>query len=84
MDQPFEPPRRVADEEGGDAMVLQDLESGGGQLSHARTHGLGLIHEAVVQLRGEGEQRQVPGARVGVVSTGGLTPSGVMLLRADS
>lgn len=45
---------------------------------------MGLVHEAIVQLRGEGEARQVPGARVTVVSSGGLTPSGVILLRADT
>jgi len=60
------------------------LNTHGGQLSHGRTHGLGLVHEAIVQLRGEGGARQVPGARVAAVSTGGLTPSGAMLLRADT
>ena len=60
------------------------LNTHGGQLSHGRTHGMGLVHEAVVQLRGDGGARQVPGARVGVVSTGGLATSGVMLLRADA
>lgn len=59
------------------------LNTHGGQLSHARTHGMGLVHEAVVQLRGEGAARQVPGARVAVVSTGGLTPGGVLLLKTD-
>jgi acetyl-CoA acetyltransferase/uncharacterized OB-fold protein len=60
------------------------LNTHGGQLSHGRTHGMGLIHEAVTQLRGEGGPRQVAGARVAVVSSGGLTPSGVLLLRADT
>ncbi|OBI09530.1 3-ketoacyl-CoA thiolase [Mycolicibacter heraklionensis] len=60
------------------------LNTHGGQLSHGRTHGMGLIHEAVTQLRGEAGERQVPGARVAVVSSGGLTPSGVILLRTDS
>jgi acetyl-CoA acetyltransferase/uncharacterized OB-fold protein len=60
------------------------LNTHGGQLSHGRTHGMGLVHEAVVQLRGDGGARQVPGARVAVVSSGGLTPSGVLLLRTDS
>ena len=55
----------------------------GGQLSHGRTHGMGLVHEAVSQLRGEAGERQVADARVAVVSSGGLTPSGVMLLRTD-
>ncbi|WP_297776919.1 OB-fold domain-containing protein [Mycobacterium sp.] len=59
------------------------LNTHGGQLSHGRTHGMGLLHEAVTQLRGEGGDRQVADARVGVVSSGGLTPSGVILLRAS-
>ena len=63
---------------------LLPLNTHGGQLSHGRTHGMGLVHEAIVQLRGEGGARQVPGARVAVVSSGGLTPSGVILLRADT
>lgn len=60
------------------------LNTHGGQLSHGRTHGMGLLHEAISQLRGEAGARQVADARVGVVSSGGLTPSGVLLLRADT
>jgi acetyl-CoA acetyltransferase/uncharacterized OB-fold protein len=60
------------------------LNTHGGQLSHGRTHGMALLHEAVVQLRGDGGERQVDGARVAVVSSGGLTPSGAILLRADA
>ena len=60
------------------------LNTHGGQLSHGRTHGMGLIHEAVTQLRGEAGERQVADARVAVVSSGGLTPSGAMLLRTDA
>jgi acetyl-CoA acetyltransferase len=63
---------------------LLPLNTHGGQLSHGRTHGMGLLHEAVSQLRGEAGDRQVVGARVGVVSSGGLTPSGVLLLRVDA
>jgi acetyl-CoA acetyltransferase/uncharacterized OB-fold protein len=60
------------------------LNTHGGQLSHGRTHGMGLVHEAITQLRGEGGARQVANARVAVVSSGGLTPSGVLLLRTDT
>jgi hypothetical protein len=42
---------------------------------------MGFVHEAIVQLRGEGGARQVANAEVAVVSSGGLTPSGVLLLR---
>ncbi|MQY24109.1 thiolase C-terminal domain-containing protein [Nocardia macrotermitis] len=59
------------------------LNTHGGQLSHGRTHGMGLVHEAVTQLRGDGGARQIPDARVAVVTSGGLTPSGVLLLRSD-
>jgi acetyl-CoA acetyltransferase len=55
----------------------------GGQLSAGRTHGMGFVHEAVTQLRGEGDERQVRDPKVAVVTSGGLTPSGVMLLRTD-
>jgi hypothetical protein len=42
---------------------------------------MGFVHEAVVQLRGEGDARQVEGAQVAVISSGGLTPAGAILLR---
>jgi hypothetical protein len=44
---------------------------------------MGLLHEAIVQLRGDAGARQVDGARVAGFSGGGLTPSGVLLLRTD-
>jgi acetyl-CoA acetyltransferase len=55
----------------------------GGQLSEGRTHGYGFIYEAVAQLRHEAGQRQVAGARTAVVTSGGGTPSGVLLLQRD-
>jgi acetyl-CoA acetyltransferase/uncharacterized OB-fold protein len=55
----------------------------GGQLSHGRTHGMGLVHEAVLQLRSEAGVRQVPDASTAIVTSGGLTPGSVVLLRQD-
>jgi acetyl-CoA acetyltransferase/uncharacterized OB-fold protein len=57
------------------------LNPHGGQLSAGRLHGYGFVHEAATQLRGDAGDRQVPGARVAVVSTGGGTPGGCFLLR---
>lgn len=59
------------------------LNPHGGQLSAGRTHGMGFVHEAVVQLRGQGGDRQVRDAKVAVVTSGGLTPAGAILLRRD-
>jgi acetyl-CoA acetyltransferase/uncharacterized OB-fold protein len=63
---------------------LLPLNTHGGQLSHGRTHGMGLVQEAIVQLRGDAGPRQVREAKVAAVSTGGLTPGGVLLLRAGT
>jgi acetyl-CoA acetyltransferase len=53
----------------------------GGQLSEGRTHGFGFIYEAVQQLRHQAGDRQVADASTAVVTTGGGTPSGVLLLQ---
>jgi len=58
------------------------LNTHGGQLSAGRLHGYGFLHEAVLQLRGQAEGRQVENAQVGVVSNGGGTPGGAMILKA--
>jgi acetyl-CoA acetyltransferase/uncharacterized OB-fold protein len=55
----------------------------GGQLSEGRTHGYGFLYEAVTQLRGDAGERQVADARTAVVTSGGGTPSGVLLLTTD-
>jgi acetyl-CoA acetyltransferase/uncharacterized OB-fold protein len=57
------------------------LNPHGGQLSAGRLHGFGFVREAMLQLRGEAHGRQVPDARVAVVTTGGGAPGGALLLR---
>ncbi|WP_224112484.1 thiolase family protein [Mycobacterium avium] len=56
------------------------LNTAGGQLSAGRLHGFGFLHEAVVQLRGEADQRQVDGAQTAFVGAGGGPLGGCMLL----
>jgi acetyl-CoA acetyltransferase len=57
------------------------LNTAGGQLSAGRLHGFGLLHEACVQLRGEGGARQIPGRpEVAAVANGGGPLAGTMLL----
>jgi acetyl-CoA acetyltransferase/uncharacterized OB-fold protein len=55
----------------------------GGQLSEGRTHGFGFLYEAVQQLRHDAGERQVANASTAVVTSGGGTPSGVLLLQRD-
>ncbi|MGW2048890.1 thiolase C-terminal domain-containing protein [Streptomyces sp. NPDC001858] len=57
------------------------LNPHGGQLSAGRLHGYGFVREAMLQLRGDADGRQVEDARVAVVTAGGGVPSGAMLLR---
>jgi len=70
--------------EGGRRITLTGelpLNTGGGQLSGGRMHGYGHLHQAVLQLRGLGEARQVtPRPEVAVVSSGTAYFSSCMLL----
>jgi acetyl-CoA acetyltransferase len=57
------------------------INTHGGQLSAGRLHGFGFIHEAMVQLRGIGGERQVPkDVNVVAVANGGGPIAGAMLL----
>ena len=57
------------------------LNTHGGQLSAGRLHGYGFLHEACVQLRGDGGARQVPNRpEVAIVTSGGGHPGGAWLL----
>lgn len=60
------------------------MNTGGGQLGWGRLHGFGFAYEAVVQLRGEGEARQIPGdPKVAVATSGGGPMATALLLAKD-
>ena len=59
------------------------LNTNGGQLSGGRLHGYGFLHEACVQLFGEGGERQLPNdPQTAVVSSGGGVPGSALILTA--
>jgi acetyl-CoA acetyltransferase len=69
--------------EGGERIALDGelpLNTAGGQLSAGRLHGFGLLHEACIQLRRNGGERQAGSPEVAVVAAGGGPIAGCILL----
>jgi acetyl-CoA acetyltransferase len=73
--------------EGGQRIALNGelpLNTFGGQIGAGRLHGFGFAHEAVVQLRGNGGARQIPGdPRIAVCASGGGPLATTLLLARD-
>jgi acetyl-CoA acetyltransferase len=56
------------------------LNTNGGQLSAGRTHGLGYVHEACLQLWGRAGERQIAPHQIAVAAAGGGPLGGSLLL----
>lgn len=73
--------------EGGTRIALDGelpMNTGGGQIGAGRLHGFGFAHEAVLQLRGKGGERQIPGdPKVAVATSGGGPLAAALLLAKD-
>jgi acetyl-CoA acetyltransferase len=73
--------------EGGHRIALDGelpLNTFGGQIGAGRLHGFGFAHEAVVQLRGQGGERQIKGGpKVAVAASGGGPLATALLLARD-
>jgi acetyl-CoA acetyltransferase len=73
--------------EGGKRIALDGelpLNTFGGQLAGGRLHGFGFALESVVQLRGQGGERQIPGdPKVAVATSGGGPLATALLLARD-
>lgn len=73
--------------EGGQRISLNGelpMNTFGGQIGAGRLHGFGFAHESVVQLRGKGGERQIPGQpKVAVATSGGGPLATALLLARD-
>jgi acetyl-CoA acetyltransferase len=72
----------------GGARIARDgqlpLNTHGGQLSAGRLHGYGFLHEAAIQMWGQGGDRQIATPpEIGVVAAGGGNTCGCLLLVRD-
>ncbi|MGD9793861.1 MAG: thiolase family protein [Acidimicrobiia bacterium] len=56
------------------------MNTAGGQLAEGRLHGISFLNEAILQLRGQADARQVPDAEVAVVASGLYPQCGAMVL----
>ena len=60
--------------------AMETAFANGGQLSAGRTHSVGYVHEACLQLWGRANGRQIKDAQVAVTSAGGGPLGGSLLL----